>query len=97
MIRINQLKLRVVQQDVEKALRKKTAECLHIKETEINRLVIVRQSIDARKKPDILYSYTVDVEIDREEKVCRKIKNPQINQVKPFVYRFHYQCPVGIE
>ncbi len=96
MIRINQIKLRVGQQNVEKALRKKIAECLHIKETEINKLVIVRQSIDARKKPDIFYSYVVDVEIDREEKVCRKIKNPQINQVKPFVYRFPYQCPVDM-
>ncbi len=96
MIRINQLKLRVDQQNVEKALRKKAAECLRIKENDINKLVIVRQSIDARKKPDIFYSYVVDVEIDREEKVCRKIKNPQINQVKPFVYRFPYQCPAGM-
>ncbi len=91
MIRINQLKIRVNQQDMEKALRRKAAEYLHIRESEIKRLVIVRQSIDARKKPDIFYSYVVDVEVALEEKVCKKARNPQVSLVKPVEYRFPYQ------
>ena len=91
MIRINQLKIRVNQRDMEKALRRKAAECLHIRESDIKRLMIVRQSVDARKKPDIFYSYVVDVEVAQEEKVCKKARNPQVNTVKPVVYRFPYQ------
>ena len=91
MIRINQLKLPVNQPDVEKALRKKAAECLHIRESGINRLVIVRQSIDARKKPDIFYSYVVDVDAAQEEKIYKKIRNPQVSLIKPVVYRFPYR------
>ena len=61
MIRISQLKTSVNLKDAEKALRRKAAECLRIRESDIKRLVIVRQSIDARKKPDVYYSYVVDV------------------------------------
>ncbi len=93
MIRINQLKVHVDRNDPYNALKRKAAECLHMKESEIKRLVIVRQSIDARKKPDIFYSYVVDVEVAQEEKICKKVKNPQISLVKPVVYHFHYKCP----
>ncbi len=96
MIRINQLKMRVDQQDLDKVLRRKAAECLHIRESEIKRLVIVRQSIDARKKPDIFYSYVVDVEAAQEEKICKRARNTHISMVKPVVYRFPYQCPEGM-
>ena len=56
MIRINQLKIRVNQRDMEKALRRKAAECLHIRESDIKRLRLVRQSVAARKKPEIFDS-----------------------------------------
>ena len=61
MIRVNQIK---VEPSADKAvLLKKAARILGIKENEIARLDIVKQSIDARKKPEIYYSYVVDVEL----------------------------------
>ena len=36
---------------------------------------IIKQSIDARKKSDINYVYTVDVSTDNEDKFIRKYNN----------------------
>lgn len=88
MIRINQIKISVNQKDTEKKLRKKAAELLHIKENELRNLQIVRQSIDARKKPEIYYSYVVDVETAQEEKVCKRAHSDQISVIKPVKYQF---------
>lgn len=89
MIRINQLKLPVGHRPGE--LIKKAARALKIREEEIAGLHIVRQSVDARKKPEIVYSYIVDVQVKggREEKVLAKAKNRNAALVKEKPYR----CP----
>ena len=59
MLRVNQIK---VYPDANLAhIRKKTASVLGIKSDDIQKLEIRKVSIDARKKPEIFYSYTVDV------------------------------------
>ena len=75
MIQIRQLKLMPGHSDRE--LTEKAARTLRIRPEEIASLRVVRQSIDARKKPEIRLIYTVDVKLvgAREEKVllsCRK-------------------------
>lgn len=77
MIRINQIRLHADQKDVPIKLKKKAAEILHIREKDIHSLQIIRQSIDARKKPEIYYSYVVDVETACEEKLIGQLKNRQ--------------------
>lgn len=70
MIRINQLKVKsdIVwkakkkgTEGLKKLLAEKAARALRINESDIRELVIARESIDARKKPDIFYIYTVEV------------------------------------
>ncbi len=51
MIRLNQLKLPV--NHTEAQLMNKTAQILRIPEAEILEIEIVRQSLDARKKPEL--------------------------------------------
>lgn len=63
MIRINQVKVKADILSQKEVLLKKACDMLHIQESEIKNLSIVKQSIDARKKPDIYYSYIVDVEL----------------------------------
>lgn len=65
MIRITQLKLPVDHGPED--LRKKAARLLRIRPEEIRKLNIVRQSVDARRKEEILLIYTVDVETAGEE------------------------------
>lgn len=87
MLRINQVKVRT--NHTEQDLRRKTADMLRIPMEEIRSLTIVRQSIDARKKPEIFFSYTVDVEVAGQEKLLRKMKGRlQISRTDDVKYCF---------
>ena len=61
MIRINQLKMPLGHDRA--GLLEKAARVLRVPSEEIEKLTIVKQSVDARKKPDIWYSYVVDIGI----------------------------------
>lgn len=52
---------------------------------------IVRQSIDARKKPEIFYVYTVDVSVEEPKSVVKKIKSRKVSLTDKKEYRFPYQ------
>jgi len=78
MIRVNQITMRPGHSKA--ALRKKAARVLGVAEKEIGEMKIVRRSVDARKKPDIFYSYTLDVAVEREDSVLgRFLKKGQGN------------------
>lgn len=52
-------------------------------------LTIVKQSIDARKKNDIRYIYTVDIETDGEKNLKRLMqRNPNLSLPKDVPYQF---------
>ena len=91
MIRITQVKILVTHTQEE--LEKKVQKILRIRPEEIKELRIIKQSIDARKKPDIFYSYMVDIAVDREKEVMRHIKDSQIMLHKEEPYRFPDICP----
>lgn len=88
MIRINQLKLPLGHD--QEALVKKAAKTLKVQPGDIEKIQIIKQSIDARKKPEIYYSYTVDVMVrgqkGREEKLLHRLKdrNLSISVEKPY-------------
>ena len=64
MLRLTQIKLRPdhTTDQLEQAILKK----LHIRQSDLKAYHIVRQSVDARKKPDIFYVYTVDAQVKGE-------------------------------
>lgn len=86
MIRVNQLKLPV--EHKQEDLKKKAARALRITPEQIERLEIRRRSLDGRKKPELFYSYTVDVKTAREEQVLHRAKNSQaaICREKPYTF-----------
>ena len=101
MIRINQLKCKSEEvhkakrngtQGLRELLKARSAAVLRIPETDILRLDICRESLDARKKPDLFYSYTLELYLEREEKVLKRPGGRgggvQIVSAKPEVYRF---------
>ena len=57
MIQINQLKLPVGHRP--EALKKKAAQMLKVQEKDLVTVTVRRQSLDARKKPQLFYVYTV--------------------------------------
>lgn len=86
MIRINQLKLSIHHKPED--LKKKAARQLRIQPEAIRELHIVKQSVDARKKEELLFIYTVDVETSQEETLVKRAKNVNITMVKEKPYQF---------
>lgn len=58
-------------------LLRKAAALLHIPPQEITGLELVRQSLDARKKPELYYIYTVLVQAVNEEKILCRLQEPR--------------------
>ena len=90
MLRLNQIRLRPghSEQELEDRIRK----LLNLKKSEPLEYRIFKQSIDARKKPEIYYTYTVDVKLRQEEAVLKragqkKQKPGQIEKQEEVLYR----------
>ena len=86
MIRIGQLKLNP--DHSKQDLVQKIAKTLRITEKEILDYRIKKQSLDARKKPELKYVYTVDVKVQNEKQVLKRQKNTQVSQVSEANYAF---------
>lgn len=94
MIRINQIKLPVSHTD--KELIKKAAGLLGIGQEKILSCKIVKKSIDARKKPEIYFIYTIDIETENEDVILERLssgrshhsRNVQITKASVQEYTF---------
>ena len=85
MIRINEIRLNL--NEDEALLKAKAARLLKINEKYINSLSIFKKSVDARKKDDVHFSYSVDVEIALDEnQIVSKCKSNKVSIVKPYIY-----------
>ena len=90
MIRIRDIILPIVHD--ENALLYHAAQELHIRSSDIASLAIFRRSLDARKKPDLKWVYTVDVTLrSGERNVLRQNRNRKITKETPV----YYQVPKG--
>ena len=95
MIRINQLKLSVGHTNAD--MKKKAAKMMRIPEDKILSLVPVRQSLDARKKNELLYIYSLNATVSgKEGAVIKNAKNVNVvlNTEKPYRFPEHGQEPL---
>lgn len=88
MIRIKQLKLPVEHESAEVKI--KAAKLLRLPPEALRLVHIRKQSLDARKKPELYYSYVVDIELaaGNEGKTVHKLKNPNIILFRETPYDF---------
>lgn len=84
MLRISQIKRNA--KKGEQGLKHAAAKELRIREEEIQNLRICKRSLDARKKPELYYVYTVDVEVNDEEKILRRCKSNKVTRAKEVIY-----------
>lgn len=85
MIRINEIKqsLDSNKEDLFGACKK----ILRVKDEQIKSMTIVRQSVDSRKKDNVFFCYTVDVEVDGdEEKLLKRINSNKLQIVETYKY-----------
>lgn len=85
MIRINQIKLPV--HHTKKQLEQKIVKILKISAGQPFEYQIVKKSIDARKKPDLRYVYSVEVTIEDEGRILKKVDNNNVMSTKDEKYR----------
>ena len=90
MIRLTQIKLPA--DHTPEALTKKAAKLLRVLPEEIKELHIRKRSLDARKKPELFYVYTVDVKADNEKQLLKMLTrkkragNVQLHEAMPYVF-----------
>ncbi len=91
MLRVNQIKVKIEHslEDV----KHQTAKLLHISERDILELRVVRTSIDARKKPDIVLQYSVDVKLAEEQKVLSKFRGKEAFVSKSDTVEYQFPKP----
>ena len=80
----------------EDILRQKIAQRLHISAQEIQSVLYLKRSVDARKKPKITVILTVAVAVSNEEKNLRRaVKDADIQSYVPYYYRIP-KCTVPV-
>ena len=86
MIRIRDLTLPVGQEQT--SLLYLAAQALHIRSSEIASLQIFRRSLDARRKPELYWVYTVDVTLRAGESAAvRRCRDRRITRETPYYYQ----------
>jgi hypothetical protein len=85
MIRINEIRLSL--DEDEALLQQKAAKILRINPKYIESSSIYKKSVDARKKDDVHFTYSLDVTITLdEEQIAAKCKSGKVQLVKPYRY-----------
>ena len=84
MIRIRQVKLPISSDE----LSKKVAKILNISLDDIIKIRIVKKSIDAREKKNLLFVYELDVEVKNEQKTLRRCHSKDILLSPSEEYKF---------
>lgn len=80
MLKLNQVRIRVGHSDAE--LRKKAADLLRIPVQDIVHMKMIRRSIDARRKPEIFFSYTLELDVKQEDKVLKRCRGKEVQVSK---------------
>lgn len=86
MIQIQQLKLPITHDSQD--LREKVCKTLKITGEQLLSMKIARQSIDARKKEEISYVYTILAEVSKEQKIYKKINSKNVTLAQKKEYQF---------
>lgn len=95
MIRIQQLKLPVghTQKDLEQKIRRE----LHLKPEEPLSYEIRKRSVDARRKPELFFSYVIDCKTAREEQIYKRTDHKKVVLTQEKPYRFPESGTVPME
>ncbi len=86
MIRIQQLRIRT--EHTREELERKIGRILHLGTGDLLGYEIRKRSVDARKKPDLYFSYVIDCLVRQEEKVLKRADAGVVCRVSEAAYRF---------
>ncbi len=102
MLRINQVSVAIEHANDEKELeeiqikqlKKKILRILELKdERQLKKIEILKRSLDARKKPQLVYRYVVDVSLDKEDSILSKCRGRGVEKSDLATYVFPEYFP----
>jgi len=86
MIRINQLKIKADHNEAQ--LRQAVIKKLRIRDTGLLDFIIIKKSLDARKKGEIYYVYTIDVHTTDDAQLLNNRRLPFLSEASDPVYHY---------
>ena len=94
MIRIRQLRV-AVSKNSDNELIHKCSKRLKVRDKDIKDIKIIKRSVDARCKPEIYYSYVVDIKVKNEKYILKKNMNDNdILYIDEYAYKYKFM-PMG--
>ena len=87
MILIRDVKCKLNNNDINRDIINKCSRIIKVKPEIIKDYIIVKCSIDARKKPDLFYNYHIALNVDNEDKILSRHKNPKVSKYVKVVYK----------
>ena len=91
MLRLTELKLPVGHSEPE--LTAAILKLLGIPRAALKSFTVIRRGQDARKKPRVLYVYTIDAEVEGEAALLARLKNKHVNLAPDTEYKFAATAP----
>ncbi len=88
MIRLKQIKININEDSIDN-LKIKCSKKLHIKPSDINDLIIHEMSLDARRKPELYFVYTIDIKVNNEDNLLKKYGCNEIYKTPKEEYVFN--------
>jgi len=85
MIQIQQLKLAINHTEMD--LKKQILKRLRIKEAQLLSYQITKKSIDARKKPQLMFVYTIEAKVQEPQLIMQRIKDVSIKMITKNPYQ----------
>lgn len=93
MLRINQLKMPV--EHTREELEQKVCKLLRIRE--VPEICVVRRSIDARKKPELYFNYSLNIKLKQEKEIYKHCDKKLVSVQEESVYSFPVKNYRGTE
>lgn len=87
MIRVRQVKI-PVEKDTEETIKNTISKLLKVPQSDIKQIIIKKKSLDAREKPNLFYSYILDLDILNEKHIFKKNKSKDISISPKEEYKF---------
>lgn len=88
MIRLKQIKININEDSIDN-IKKKCSKKLNVKDSDITNIIIKEQSLDARRKPELYFVYTVDIEVNNEIYLLSRYGNNEIYSAPKEEYIFN--------
>ena len=96
MLRLNEIKLPV--SHAEKDLESEITKRLKINNSDLKNFKIFKRSYDARKKDNVIFVYSVDVEIVNENRIISNLNRYKNVRISPDMdYKFDLKAPADLE